>query len=1072
MQAICSSCGNLAVGGSCPRCAGVRTEPAQSGFVGRAGELRALHAALNRALAGEGAIALIVGEPGIGKTRLVEELVAEAHRRDARVLRAGRHEDDGAPAYWSWIQIIRAYAREVSGEALTADLGAGAADIAQLVAEVRALLPDLSTPITSDPAGDRFRLFEAVAAFLAAAARRRPMVIVLEDLHWADPAMLALLRHISRDLHGTRLLLLVTYRDVDPEPGKPLADALLDLLRHRHTERIHLRGLDIRETERLVGALLTDAGLGDDGTIASAVQRESEGNPLFIEELVRGLIEARRPGAVAGSGTAIVDTIALPALPQSVEQVIGRRLARLSESCRVILAQAAVVGREFAYDLLARMVGADAGTEDPAEASGPALFTAEPEDRPATALDVMSDQGLGVVADTTAVPAPASNKTANAGQRLLSAIEEGVAARVLVEDRDHAEPVYAFSHALIQRVLYDGISAARRRQLHLRAAEAIESFRAADPARQAATLALHYRLAGSLAPSDRAVEYAERAAVGAMAVHAHEEAARLYALALAGLELHGRPDPRRQCELLVALGDAYFGMGAFPRMVETLERAVALGTAISAPELVARAVIRLEHEGIFWLRADDQRIQRIEQALTLFGDREGGSRAALMAHLAAALAHHPRRRTESGLIAERAVAIARRSGDAALLAEVLIRVWNVPLETSQRHAIAAEAVQVAQAGRLPSQELQARMWAVHAYLEGGDLVGLEHEMDLIDLIVARVRSPLWRFFTTLPRVDLLLIKGRYDDAERLVEQLRGDSRRFQNANTSGQLGELRFCLDRERGRLAGMITGLERAAGHNRNILVQSMLTFAYADLGRIEQARRSFDDLATDGFAQVRADRFWHAATAMLTEVCVVLADQSAAEPLYRLLLPLAGTNLIHGDCMFFGAADRHLGMLAALLGRWPEAERHFTDALAINERQGARAWAAWTRHDHARMLLARRATGDHSSARAMLDHALTEARALGMARLEAAVAALTHSAGTASAFVTAPAAPYGLTERELTVLRHIAAGRSNHEIASALFLSVRTIERHAENVYGKLGVRGRSEAIALAVRDGLAPD
>jgi DNA-binding SARP family transcriptional activator len=318
----------------------------RSVFVGRERELAELTAGLDDALAGRGRLVLLVGEPGIGKSRLAEELVARARARGARVLVGRCWEAGGAPAYWPWVQALRTHVRDSDGAALRAQLGAGAADLAQLLPELRERFPGLPEPPVPESDAARFRLFDAVAEFLRRACESRPSVLVLDDLHAADAPSLLLLRFLARQLGSTRMLVLGAYRDVDPLPGQPLTEMLADVTRERVTRRLPLGGLSGREVAQYVE--LTASQLAS-AELVAALHEETEGNPLLVGEIVRLLsIEGVRSPSPAELRLVV---------PQGARDVITRRLSHLSRECNRMLALASVLGREFALAPLARIAG-------------------------------------------------------------------------------------------------------------------------------------------------------------------------------------------------------------------------------------------------------------------------------------------------------------------------------------------------------------------------------------------------------------------------------------------------------------------------------------------------------------------------------------------------------------------------------------------------------------------------------------------------------------------------------------------------------------------------------------------
>jgi DNA-binding SARP family transcriptional activator len=316
--------------------------PSRGVFVGRERELVQLTRALDDALAGQGRVALLAGEPGIGKSRLADELATRARARGMNVLVGRCWEAGGAPAYWPWIQSLRSLVDKSESAVLRAQLGASAADLAQLLPELRVVLPEVPEPPAVESEGARFRLFQAVSSLLQNATQARPIVLFLDDLHAADEPSLLLLRFVAREITGSRLLVVAAYRDVDPTLRDPLSAALAELVREPHTAQIELDGL----SEPDVAAYIELAsGTDPVPRLIQAVHAETEGNPLFVSEVVR-LLDAE--GHLA-------DENADRRIPPGVRAVIGRRIGRLSEGCQGVLVPAAVLGREFGLDALAQL---------------------------------------------------------------------------------------------------------------------------------------------------------------------------------------------------------------------------------------------------------------------------------------------------------------------------------------------------------------------------------------------------------------------------------------------------------------------------------------------------------------------------------------------------------------------------------------------------------------------------------------------------------------------------------------------------------------------------------------------
>jgi DNA-binding SARP family transcriptional activator len=319
-------------------------EAVRAAIVGRGRELEELVGGLNDAFAGRGRVFLLVGEPGIGKSRLADELIAHGRGRGARVLVGRCWEAGGAPAYWPWVQSLRTYVGTTEAEPLRLQLGAGAVDLAQLLPELRELFPDLAEPPPLEPESARFRLFEAVSSFLKRASETRPLVLVLDDLHAADEPSLLLLRFLTRELGTSRLLVVGAYRDVDPTIRDSLSATLAELVREPVTRRIELGGLLESDVAEYISRTTSRT---PERTVVAEIHAQTEGNPLFVAEATRLLLRegALEPGAAP----------ARIRIPQGVRDVLGRRLRRLSEDARRVLTFASVLGREFPLYALERL---------------------------------------------------------------------------------------------------------------------------------------------------------------------------------------------------------------------------------------------------------------------------------------------------------------------------------------------------------------------------------------------------------------------------------------------------------------------------------------------------------------------------------------------------------------------------------------------------------------------------------------------------------------------------------------------------------------------------------------------
>ena len=309
-------------------------------FVGREGELERLRNAADEAFAGRGSVVMLVGEPGIGKTRTAQELETYARMRGAQVLWGRAHEASGAPAYWPWVQIGRSWGRANDVRALAEVLQGAGGELVRLFPELPGILgqEQQELPAVADESA-QFRLFDAYTNFLRAAADDSPLMIVLDDIHWADKPTLLLLQHLAREVHNVRILLVGTYRDTELARTHPLSEALAELNREGGFQRVVLRGLDEPEVRAYLAAT---TGREPARELVTSVYEETEGNPFFLSEVVNLLAEE---GTLDRSVSDI-------ALPDGVREALGRRLDRLSEGANELLRTASVVGRDFEYETL------------------------------------------------------------------------------------------------------------------------------------------------------------------------------------------------------------------------------------------------------------------------------------------------------------------------------------------------------------------------------------------------------------------------------------------------------------------------------------------------------------------------------------------------------------------------------------------------------------------------------------------------------------------------------------------------------------------------------------------------
>ena len=308
-------------------------------FVGRQREMETLTAALGDSLTGRGRMVMLAGEPGIGKTRTVQELLPYAESLGAEIWWGSCHEQQGAPPYWPWIQPIRSYMQRTDSEFLGIQMGSGAAYISEVILEVRDRFHGLDPVPSLEPEQARFHLFDSIARFLKNVAQLRGLILVLDDLHWADQPSLLLLEFLAGQLRDSKILIIGTYRDDEVTRAHPLSNTLARLARTDGYQREKLLGLEREHVGQLITGI---SGVEPSKKLIEAIYDHTEGNPFFMAEAIRLVGTNSQRGE---------DSIDLE-IPKSVLEVIGQRLNRLSKECEDILTTAAIIGRQFDFRLL------------------------------------------------------------------------------------------------------------------------------------------------------------------------------------------------------------------------------------------------------------------------------------------------------------------------------------------------------------------------------------------------------------------------------------------------------------------------------------------------------------------------------------------------------------------------------------------------------------------------------------------------------------------------------------------------------------------------------------------------
>ncbi len=893
-------------------------------LAGRDGELDTLVAAWKEVVAGERRLVLISGEPGIGKTRLVTETVRIAHDQGATVLWGRCDPELGAP-FEPFAEALRRYTGAVSPERLQTEMGSLAGELTRLLPELNARVPGLAEPLRAEPETERHRMFEAVTDLLAASADTSPLVLVLDDLHWADKPSLLLLRHVLRSVTPVRILILATYRDTDLDRSHPLAAALGDLRRESGVSRVDLVGLDAGGVEAFMeaaaGHQLDAAGL----ELVRAVHGETEGNPFFVGEMLRHLAES---GLIVQRGDRWTSDFTLGdvGIPEGIREVVGRRLSRLSETANAALRWAAVIGPEFDLAVIEA-------------AGGPA------------------------------------------GDELFDALDEAAQAGIIQEVAGSVGR-YRFAHALVRSSLREELTTNRRVRMHWNVGEAIEA-RGGGP-RDLDALAYHFGEGALAGDATKAVALARQAAARAGDELAFEAAVAHLDRALGSLELITRPEPEVRADTLLELGEALKKVGDLRRLPTAFAAADA-ARELGDSERLARAALTITTTAfpVQMGSVDDDVVALYEEALAALGDEPSALRARLLSAVAVELQWGPeieRRRA----LADEALEMAREVRDSTTLTAVLAEAW-AGLDGRQPFAESwlgrqGEALRAAEDEGDAEGLIQAHRGMMGFVATTGDVETAREHATAIERLVDGLRLPRLRWGSLNNQAMLHALVGEIDRAEATAYDAFavGQSAGVSEANLMSALGALLYAIRTAQGRIGELVPTLEDLVRTMPGAPVWRVaLAGALTRAGRLEEAQDPFDWLALDACARVPDDVEFPVTLCGLGRMCLTLrADDATAQAIYDGLAPHAGFLNWSGGS-FTDPNDLGLAGAAWKLGRFDDADAHFAAAIELCERAGARPFLAWSHHDWTRALVAQ---GRDAEAREHAEATIAVAEEVGM--------------------------------------------------------------------------------------------
>jgi DNA-binding CsgD family transcriptional regulator len=982
--------------------------PRTSPFIGRQEELARAMNCYAAARQGQAHVVLVAGEPGIGKTRLLDEIAVRAAHDGAIVLRGGASEAEGMPPYLPFLEAFGRYIQETPVDQLRTQVAATSPLLASILPELLTCLGEfpVSRPLPTEQA--RFRLYEAIGAFLQVIGLSSVLILLFDDLHWADTATLDLLCHIVRRQPEAHVLIVGAYRDSELERNAALRRTMADLSRRRILTEVAVKPLSHQEIEALATSLL---GCPLRPAVSSLLYVQSEGNPFFAEELLHGWMETGALIRQHGQWIAIAPLEQM--LPPSIIGALRQRFERLSTELIDDLRVAAIIGRTFDSSLLAAI-----------------------------------------------------------RQQELEVVEEHLleAARAHLVYADQLDR-FTFSHDKIRECLYAEVSASRRRRLHGLIGHLLEERSGQEEpihqVYQLAELAFHFAHSDDRA---RGIDYSQRAAAQALQAFAVEEALSHYRTALTLLQ----PDDRRYGELLLTVGEVTLLAGKEGEAEHLYEAAQRWFTLGKDREALARSAHGL---GRAYWRQDKRAEARaaFEQAIALLANQHCAELVKVLADVSVLLTVYLDQQEEGMAYAQQALKLAQALGD-------------VDLETRTQRMVASNLASLRSSDLCPVLQFVEQVLAQAE--SNGDLV--EAAECCFNLAVAHYwmaeitrshvasahrlalaeRSQQQHHLRTAYSWQVLLFasQGLWTEAERVISLARPIVDALSDPVPDAFLRQFCGFLAYQREDYAIAECELQDAqldqsfqSGLGDLMFYLGLLGLVQATMGK-EQEARAYIARVEAQLALLPAGILPTAPLLIcLALTAMTLGDHERAMQLYPALLAFGGQH-------YWFLVDRVLGMLALHDGQWDAADVHLAAAETTARREGLQPELARTLSEQANLEVARGGQGSTTRARQRLQQALALFEELGMSdstcRARRRLCTLAHQPREP----LSPPLPAHLTRRELAVLKLVAEGRSNGQIAQALGLSEKTVTNHLTHIFNKTASDNRAAATAFAVRHGLA--
>lgn len=867
-------------------------------FVSRERERAQLIALLDAALTGQGTLAMLSGEAGVGKTRLAEEIVAEAQRRGMLTFVGHCYEDAGAPPYVPFVEVLETAARLIPSDALRAALGDSLPDVARLMPGLWRLFPNERPQADLLAEQEQHYLFNGVRAFLGSAANAQPLVLILDDLQWADDSTMMLLQHVARALDGMRVLIVGTYRGAEGVLSPHLVRALAEFHRQRLVRHIELAPFAETGVSALLQAM---SGRPPPTSLVHSIYEETEGNPFFIEELFKELDDGDRLFSDDGAWCAEIrlDDVAVP---QGVRLLIERRLTRLGDATLGVVRTAAVIGQRFDVPLLEAATGA-------------------------------------------------------AGEAMLDALDEAELLALIEPEGRGPDGAFRFAHDLIRHTLIGALASGQKQREHLRIARACEAVFVTTLDDHATELAYHYQAAGRIADPARAFAAARRAGDRALLMHAHPEAETHYENASRVAEHSPNAvSAADRARLLHKFAQVRCGLGQYDDSRRMFDEALAIYRSLGQQEDVAEVLFWTAM--LCMIRG--QFAEALDALARAKDECAGGLMRGLILQLEAQNLVQMRQYPHAGEAILEAEEIADRLGDEDLRLRVDMAAGFLDLATLElrrsveRFTRALDSPHLDLHRRMASQSRRAQGLIGIGELDRAveDAAGAQEYFGRMQdsgpvapfSLVAAQRDPYEYGLASAPRYAVALVQGRFDEvleggAATLLES--GDAADAWVLFSLMPLMAQTLC---QAGRFAEVAPFFERYLGSRtdgrwpRTI----QLVAALADTAGTAGSTGRFDETLAHSLRH-RPDIRSLSGLVLMAEIAVLRRDASLAGDEYDVLMQLHEAGMIFTP-MWIALLPRLVGGLAILRGEYDTARRLLDVALQEATRTAAVAEMAMT--------------------------------------------------------------------------------------------------------------------------------